>query len=85
MQILFRLLSSDFLRGWEEKMVSIFRLRCCGKVEASLGPKGLQASRPPGPIFKGERVKGERRVARASGARVSGAGRAGCGQAGQGR
>ena len=30
--------SIDFLRGWEEKMVSIFRLRSCGKVGVSLGP-----------------------------------------------
>ena len=30
--------SIDFLRGWEEKMVSIFHLRSCGKVELSLGP-----------------------------------------------
>ena len=30
--------SIDFLRGWEEKRVSIFRLRSCGKVEVSLGP-----------------------------------------------
>merc|ERR1739838_669006 len=28
--------SIDFLRGWEEKMVSIFRLRSCGKVGLSL-------------------------------------------------
>ena len=28
----------DFLRGWEEKMVSIFCLGSCGKVELSLGP-----------------------------------------------
>ena len=30
--------SIDFLRGLEEKMVSIFRLGSCGKVELSLGP-----------------------------------------------
>ena len=30
--------SIDFLRGWEEKMVSIFRLGSCGEVEVSLGP-----------------------------------------------
>ena len=30
--------SIDFLRGWEEKMVSIFCLRSCGQVELSLGP-----------------------------------------------
>ena len=30
--------SIDFLRGWEEKMVSIFRLRCYEEVEVSLGP-----------------------------------------------
>ena len=27
--------SIDFLRGWEKKMVSIFCLRCCVKVEVS--------------------------------------------------
>ena len=30
--------SIDFLRGWEEKMVSIFCLRSCEEVEVSLGP-----------------------------------------------
>ena len=30
--------SIDFLRGWEEKMVSIFCLRRCEEVELSLGP-----------------------------------------------
>ena len=30
--------SINFLRGWEEKMVSIFCLSCCEKVEVSLGP-----------------------------------------------
>ena len=32
------LISIDFLKGWEEKMVSIFHLRRCGEVEVSLGP-----------------------------------------------
>ena len=27
--------SIDFLRGWEKKIVSIFRLRRCGEVEVS--------------------------------------------------
>ena len=35
--------SIDFLRGWEEKMVSIFRLRRCGKLELSLGPNGARS------------------------------------------
>ena len=35
--------SIDFLRGWEEKRVSIFRLRSCGKVGVSLGPNGAVA------------------------------------------
>ena len=30
--------SINFLRGWEEKMVSIFRLGRCEKVGLSLGP-----------------------------------------------
>ena len=30
--------SIDFLRGWEEKMVSIFCLGRCEQVELSLGP-----------------------------------------------
>ena len=30
--------SIDFLRGWEEKMVSIFCLGRCEKVEVSPGP-----------------------------------------------
>ena len=30
--------SIDFLRGWEEKRVSIFCLRSCGEVELSPGP-----------------------------------------------
>ena len=30
--------SIDFLRGWEEKMVSIFRLRSYEEVGVSLGP-----------------------------------------------
>ena len=30
--------SIDFLRGWEEKMVSIFRLGSCEEVGLSLGP-----------------------------------------------
>ena len=32
--------SIDFLRGWEEKMVSIFCLRSCEEVDLSLGPNG---------------------------------------------
>ena len=32
--------SIDFLRGWEKKMVSIFRLRRCGKVAVSWGLNG---------------------------------------------
>ena len=30
------LISIDFLKGWEEKMFSIFRLQCCGEVGLSL-------------------------------------------------
>ena len=30
--------SIDFLRDWEEKIISIFRLRSCGEVGLSLGP-----------------------------------------------
>ena len=35
--------SIDFLRGWEEKIVSIFRLRRCEKVGLSLGPNGARS------------------------------------------